>query len=95
MQATNPIEIDGKEYPLYSLNLAINGKYLADGTGTPDASIAARFIPTRIDGDEVEQAQEHSINIALGSLSGSDDPTLTAVDEISAALQKFILSKGL
>lgn len=93
MIATNPIEIDGKQYPKYSLNLAINGKYNADGTS--DASIAARFIPTRIEGDEVEQAQEQSVNIALGSLSGSDEPTLIAVAEISAALQKFILSKGL
>ena len=93
MKATNPIEIDGKSYERYSLNLAINGKYNADGT--PDASIAARFIPTRIEGDEVEQAQEQSVNIALGSLSGSDESTLTAVAEISAAIQKFILSKGL
>ncbi len=93
MNATNPIQINGKTYDRYSLNLAINGKYLPDGSS--DASIAARFIPTRIEGDEVEQAQEHSINIALGSLSGSDAPTLTTVAEISAAIQKFILSKGL
>lgn len=94
MIATHPIEIDGKSYDRYSLNLAINGKYNADGT--PDASIAARFIPTRLVEDgEPEQAQEHSVNIALGSLSGSDAPTLTAVSEISAALQKFIISKGL
>jgi hypothetical protein len=93
MTATHPIEIDGQIFDRYSLNLAINGKYNADGSS--DASIAARFIPTRIEGDEVEQAQEQSVNIALGSLSGSDEPTLTAVAEISAALQKFILSKGL
>ena len=94
MKSTNPIEIDGKEYDRYSLNLAINGKYLADGSS--DASIAARFIPTRlIEDGEPDQAQEQSVNIALGSLSGSDEPTLTAVAEISAALQKFIISKGL
>ena len=94
MKSTNPIEIDGQIFDRYSLNLAINGKYNADGT--PDASIAARFIPTRLVEDgEPDQAQEHSVNIALGSLSGSDEPTLTAVAEISAALQKFILSKGL
>jgi hypothetical protein len=92
MNATAPITIDGKSYPKFSLNLAINGKYLPDGSS--DASIAARFIPTRIEGDEVEQAQEQSVNIALGSLSGSDAATLTAVAEISAALQKFIISKG-
>jgi hypothetical protein len=93
MKATNPIVIGEKSFDLFSLNLAINGKYLADGTS--DASIAARFIPTRIEGDDVEQAQEQSVNIALGSLSGSDEATLTAVAEISAALQKFIISKGL
>ena len=94
MKSTNPIEIDGKEYDRYSLNLAINGKYNADGSS--DASIAARFIPTRlVENGEPEQAQEQSVNIALGSLFGSDEPTLTAVAEISAALQKFILSKGL
>jgi hypothetical protein len=93
MTASTPIQIDGKDYPLYSLNLAINGKYLPDGSS--DASIAARFIPTRIEGDQVEQAQEQSVNIALGSLSGSDTATLTAVAEISAALQKFIISKGI
>jgi hypothetical protein len=93
MKATNPIVIGEKSFDLFSLNLAINGKYNADGS--TDASIAARFIPTRIEGDEVEQAQEQSVNIALGSLSGSDAATLTAVAEISAALQKFIISKGL
>jgi hypothetical protein len=93
MTASNPITIDGKTYDRFSLNLAINGKYLPDGSS--DASIAARFIPTRIEGDQIEQAQEQSVNIALGSLSGADAPTLTAVAEISAAIQKFILSKGL
>jgi hypothetical protein len=94
MTATNPIEIDGQIFDRFSLNLAINGKYLPDGSS--DASIAARFIPTRlIENGEPEQAQEQSVNIALGSLSGSDAATLTAVAEISAALQKFIISKGL
>ena len=94
MNATNPIEIDGKSFDRFSLNLSISGRYLANGSS--DAAIAARFIPTRLVEDgEPEQAQEHSVNLALGSLSGSDEPTLTAVAEISAALQKFILSKGL
>lgn len=94
MKPSQTIIINGKTYDKYSLNLAITGKYNADGT--PDASIAARFIPTRLVEDgEPEQAQEQSVNIALGSLSGSDEPTLTAVAEIRAALQKFILSKGL
>ena len=94
MNASAPIEINGIQYPKYSLDLSISGRYLADGSS--DASIAARFIPTRLVEDgEPEQAQEQSVNIALGSLSGSDAATLTAVAEISAALQKFIISKGL
>jgi hypothetical protein len=93
MNATNPIVIDGKTYDRYSLNLAITGKYNSDGSS--DANIAARFIPTRIEGDEVEQAQEQAVNLALGSISDADQSTLTAVAEISAAIQKFILSKGL
>ena len=93
MNATQPIEIDGKEYDKYSINLAINGKYNTDGS--TDASIAARFIPTRLEGDKVEQAQEASVNMAIGSIAGADEPTLTAVAEISAAIQKFIISKGL
>lgn len=93
MNATNPIEIDAKSYDKFSLNLAITGKYLGDGTS--DASIAARFIPTRVENGEVEMNDSAAKCFALGSLSGSDEPTLTAVAEISAALQKFIFSKGL
>ena len=93
MNATNPITIDGKTYDKFSLNLAITGKYLGDGSS--DASIAARFIPTRVENGEVEMNDSAAKCFALGSLSGSDEATLTAVAEISAALQKFILSKGL
>lgn len=94
MTATNPIEIDGKSFDRYSLNLAINGKYQSNGQ--PEASIAARFIPTRLTEEgEVIEMQDHSVNIALGSLSGADEPTLTAVAEIQSALQKFITLKGI
>ena len=93
MNASNPIQIDGKTYDKFSLNLAITGKYLGDGSS--DASIAARFIPTRVENGEVEMNDSAAKCLALGSLSGSDEATLTAVAEISAALQKFILSKGL
>ena len=93
MNATNPITIDGKTYDKFSLNLAITGKYLGDGSS--DASIAARFIPTRVENGEVEMNDSAAKCFALGSLSDSDEATLTAVAEISAALQKFILSKGL
>ena len=93
MIATNPIEIDGKQYDRYSLNLAITGKYNADGS--TDANVAMRLVPTRIENGEVLTADEAAIGIALGSIAGSDEATQAAVAEISAALQKFIDSKGL
>ena len=46
MIATNPITIEGKTYDRYSLNLAITGRYNADGS--PDACINLLLTPTRI-----------------------------------------------
>ena len=93
MNATNPITIDGKTYDKFSLNLAISGKYLADGSS--DANVAMRLVPTRIENGEVITADEAAIGIALGSLAGSDAATQQAVGAIQAALQQFITSKGL
>lgn len=93
MNATNPIIIDGKTYDRYSLNLAITGKYLNDGS--TEASVAMRLIPTRIEGGEVLTAEAEAKGIALGSLDGSDDATQQAVGAIQAALQTYINLKGL
>ena len=93
MNASNPIEIDGKQYDRYSLNLAITGRYLGDGSS--DANVAMRLVPTRIENGEVITADEAALGIALGSLAGSDEATQQAVASIQSALQQFILSKGL
>ena len=93
MNASNPITIDGKTYDRYSLNLAISGKYLADGSS--DANVAMRLVPTRIEGGEVLTADANAIGIALGSLEGSDEATQQAVGAIQAALQTYIQAKGL
>jgi hypothetical protein len=94
MNASNPIQIDGKTYPLFSLNLAITGKYKAE-TGQPDAQIAMRLIPTRIANGQVETADSAAIGISLGTLAGSDAATQQAVGAIQAALQAYISAKGL
>ena len=55
MNATNPIEIDGKVFDRYSLNLIVSGSY--DAQGNPDASVVCNLVPTRIAGcrsDEIE-----------------------------------------
>jgi hypothetical protein len=93
MIATNPIVIGEKSFDLFSLNLAITGKYNADGSS--DANVAMRLIPTRIEDGEVITADAEAKGIALGSLAGSDEATQQAVASIQTALQQFILSKGL
>jgi hypothetical protein len=93
MNATNPIEIDGKQYPKFSLNLAITGRYLGDGSS--DAHVAMRLVPTRIENGEVMTADEAAIGIALGSLAGSDEATQQAVAAIQTALQAYLSAKGL
>lgn len=93
MLATNPIQIDGKQYDKYSLNLAITGRYLGDESS--DANVAMRLVPTRIQDGEIITADEAAIGIALGSLAGSDEATQQAVGAIQAALQAYITAKGL
>ena len=93
MNASNPIQIDGKTYDRYSLNLAITGKY--NGDGSSDANVAMRLVPTRIENGEVLTADEAAIGIALGSLAGSDAATQQAVGAIQNALQAYIAAKGL
>jgi len=93
MNATNPLQINGKSYSKFSLNLAITGRYLGDGS--KDANVAMRLVPTAIENGEVITADEAAIGIALGSLSGSDEATQQAVGAIQAALQSYISAKGL
>jgi hypothetical protein len=99
MTASNPLQIDGKTYDRYSLNLAITGKYKSDES--TDAQIAMRLIPTRLvpATDEapasVETADAAAIGISLGTLAGSDQATQQAVAAIQAALQTYLQAKGL
>ena len=93
MNASTPIEIDGKQYDKFSLNLAITGRYLGDGSS--DANVAMRLVPTAIENGEVITADEAALGIALGSLAGSDAATQQAVGAIQAALQAYITAKGL
>jgi len=93
MNASTPITIDGKQYDKYSLNLAITGRYLGDGSS--DANVAMRLVPTLIEDGVVETADAEAKGISLGSLAGSDAATQQAVGAIQAALQQFISAKGL
>jgi hypothetical protein len=93
MISSNPLQLDGKTFGRYSLNLAITGKY--NGDGSTDANVAMRLVPTRIENGEVLTADEAAIGIVLGSLAGADADTQQAVGAIQAALQAYIQAKGL
>lgn len=105
MIATNPIEIDGQTYDRYSLNLAISGKYNADGT--PDACINLLLTPTRIvpattddEGNAIsaraEQVPQAARSLLRGGLAEVHDPAeIAAIAAIQAALQNYLSTKGL
>ena len=93
MTASTPLQIDGKQFDKYSLNLAITGKYLP--SGQPDASVCMRLVPTAIENGEVITADAEAKGIVMGTLDGSDAATQQAVGAIQAALQAYISAKGL
>jgi hypothetical protein len=93
MKPTNPIIIDGETYDLYTINLAITSVVNPDAS--EDANVAMRLVPTRIANGEVILANDYARSMALGSVENVDQPTKTAVFQISASIQEFIYAKGL
>lgn len=92
MIASNPQNIGGKIFDRYSINFAVTGKYRPDGT--PDASVALRLIPTRIEDGVVETSDEHAKSVVLGTMEHADGPALTAFQAIQSALQAYLVTKG-
>ena len=92
MTATKPTIIDGKIFDKYSINFAVTGKYNADGT--PDASVALRLIPTRIEDGVVETNEENAKAIVFGTMEHADNEAKAAFAAISQALQSYLNSKG-
>jgi hypothetical protein len=94
MTASTPLQIDGKTYDRYALQLAITGGYKSDGS--QDASIAMLLIPTRLENQVVETADSAAIGFLRGHLSEIADPAeQVAVSAIQHALQTYITAKGL
>lgn len=93
MNASTPIEIDGKTYDKFSLSLIVSGSYTPEGK--PNASVVCNLVPTRIEGELVETVPQNAINLRIGTIEQADGPTLAAVTAIHTALQKFILEKGI
>ncbi len=94
MIATNPIEIDGKTYDKFSLNIAITGRYENDGS--QNACINLLLTPTVVESGEVITAPDAAISILRGRLSEVTDPAeRAAIAAIQTALQTYISEKGL
>lgn len=94
MLATNSITIDGQTFDRYSLNLAISGRYEADGS--LNACINLMITPTRIAEGEVLTAPEAAVSILRGRLAEVTEPAeQAAIAAIQAALQTFFVAKEL
>jgi len=94
MNATAPIEINGKSYDRWSLNIAITGTY--KGNGHPDACINLLLTPTAVESGEVITAPDAAISILRGRLAEVTDPAeQAAIAAIQNALQTYIQAKGL
>ena len=93
MNASNPIQIDGKQHDRYAMTLAVSGRY--EAPDQPDASVVLTLTPIRFEGQECIAAQDHARTFLFGALASADDAERLAVSEVQAALQKFINSKGL
>lgn len=89
---TTPKNIGNITFDRYSLQLAINGTYLPDGS--PDASISIVLIPTAITEQGVIQANQGSVQILRGRLSEIvDQDEQIAVGKVQAALQEYVKAK--
>ena len=90
--STNPLIIDGIEYPYYLVNLTI-----APYEEPKGASVELRFTPYRMQGEQIVMQPEYSNVMAeLDILQVADiDPAVEkAVEGIMSTLQQFIDDKG-
>jgi len=92
--STNPIEVDGIEYPYFMVNLAISPLVKPTDIG---GSVAMRLTPYRVleDGSSVS-LPDNSIPITYMDVFESEDTdAINAAATIMGALQTFINEKSL
>jgi hypothetical protein len=94
--SSNPIEIDGKIYPNYLLNLSMSPLYGHDKIGQ---SVALRLTPERVEDGVSIQSPENAKNILIldvfKDIANGDEDLRIAVEKITETLQEFINSRGL
>ena len=94
IQSTNPIVVDGVEYPYYTVNLAISPLIKDAEIG---ASVAMRLTPYReLPGGKPDVLQGHDRAVVYLDVFASEDVFAeTAAYNILGIIQQFILEKGL
>ena len=96
IQSTKPTIVDGVEYPLLLVNLAISP--LVKEGGQIGASVAMRLTPYReLDGN-IEQLPDHAKAVSYFDVfkEAETDPEIaSAVGKIMEGIQEFINDKGL
>lgn len=94
MRATNPITVDGVVYDHLSINLAITYRVIDADNG--DAQVAMRVVPTRVTEDgEVVTADAAAIGFSIATLNGVDPDAAAAADGVFAAVQAYLVAKGI
>ncbi len=94
IQSTNPIVVDGIEYPYYTVNLSISPLIKETEIG---ASVAMRLTPYReLEGGKPDILQGHDRPVVyLDVFESNDIPAETAAYNILGIIQQFINEKGL
>jgi hypothetical protein len=94
--STNPIEVDGKVYPNFLVNLSMSPLL---GHETVGQSVALKLTPERVEDGVSETLPEHGKSILIldvyKDIEKGDVALQEAVVAISNALQDFINAKGL
>jgi hypothetical protein len=94
--STQPTIVDGVEYPLLLVNLAISP--LVQEGGQIGASVAMRLTPYREIPGGIEQLPEHAKAVSYFDVfkEAETDPEIaSAVLKIMTGIQEFINDKGL
>lgn len=94
--STQPTIVDGVEYPLLLVNLAISP--LVQEGGIIGASVAMRLTPYRDLGGNIEQLPDHAKAVSYFDVfkeAESDPEIASAIEKIMTGLQEFITDKGL
>jgi hypothetical protein len=94
--STQPTIVDGVEYPLLLVNLAISP--LVQEGGQIGASVAMRLTPYREIPGGIEQLPEHAKAVSYFDVfkEAETDPEIaSAIEKIMTGIQEFINDKGL